>query len=129
MIKITLFNKSGNKTIALISVFVLVLYGFLVLGALNVIPVGLALTTALGTAVFTGVGAIVLLLETWFEGKRPNILKDTGATINTVFGVLMLVFAVILAIGQPAITGIWNGVLAVGYSITWILLARELLFD
>ena len=87
--------RSGNKTIALMSTFLLVLYAILVATALGILPVGWAMTSALGSALFTGVGALVLLLETWAEGKKPNLKKDVGAMINTVFGIVMAVFAVI----------------------------------
>lgn len=121
--------KVGNKFIAVASALILFIYGGLVAVTLGIIPSGWAILTPLGASLFTITGSIVLLLETYFEGTKPNLKKDTGALINTIFASMMIVYGVILLIGQPAITGVWAGLLTAGYIITFILLGKELIVD
>lgn len=121
------FGKAGNKTIKLISILVLFLFIWLIGGIFGIVPEGWALLTAKGASLFTVIGAVVLLLETFFEGKKPKLGKDIMATMNTIFAVALLVYAAILYMGNPAVTGMWRGFLGVAYIGTWLLLARELI--
>jgi len=121
--------KQGNKTIMAISFFVLLLVGFLALGSFGIIPTGFKIFTPLGAGLITFFVAIILLLETYFEGAMPNLKKDTGALINTIFAGAAIIFGIIILIGKPVLTGAWLGVVGVVYSITFILIAKELIFD
>lgn len=121
--------KIGNKTIMLVSGLILLLYLFLAAGRFGIISSGWALTTANGTAILTLLGAGILLLETYFEGTKPNLKKDTWALVSTFFAIVMIVASIIIWIGQPAITGGWSTTLGIAYLITWVLLAQELIWD
>src|SRR3990167_458389 len=121
--------REGNKTIALMSGFIIFVYAYLTLGAFGIMTPKYTLFTPIGAAVLTILGAVMLILETYFEGKQPDFKRDVPTQINTVFAVAMLIFGIYLARGQVNITPVLQGVLGVGYLMTTLLLARELVWD
>lgn len=121
--------KQGRKTIAAISFFTVLLFVVLALESFGVIKAPYNFFSAWGAGIATLFGAIILTLETWFEGAKPDLKKDIGALINTMFSIVMGVFGTIILMANITIAGALLGVLGVTYSLTAILLMKELLFD
>lgn len=121
--------NQGNKTILTVSLISVFVYVFLALRSFGVVPSSYEVFTTFGAAVWTLLAAVILGLETFFEGKMPNLASDRMAQVNTIFIVATAVFAVILFVGSPVINATFQGVLGVVYFLTAFLLGRELLWD
>lgn len=120
--------RQANKTIMLFSGFVLLALALMILTSFGIIGSKYNLLTSTGAGIITIIGGIALLLETYMEGKSPNMNKDYWAWLNTIFGISAIIFAIILFTGVTMSTT-WTTVLGVVYVLIWILLAKELFFD
>jgi hypothetical protein len=125
--------KESNKTVMVLSLLALFLFGYLALSGLGIVPIGKLLGTPFGIGAVLAVGAIILILETFFEGNRPSIeeiirFKEVWASMNVVLA-LLLGAAAILTLGSMAIPVWMAAILPYSYVVTFVLLAKELVFD
>ena len=116
--------KVGNKTIATISII-----WMLFLFVLTLISFGVIKSDVLTYSTFAGVIAlatgIILIMEIFFEGKKPNIQKDMGALIGLIVSIFAIVsgFLMIFSVTIPS----WlMGIQGVVYLVAFVLLVREL---
>lgn len=114
----------GNKTLMAIGLFFVFANGILAISFQTTVPSWL-LSFA---AHFLLLSGIILLLETWAEGKMPNIRKEIAPIIQTVLGLLTITFAVFIYAGIIIPTQAL-GMVSLAYGLNAFFIAREIIFD
>jgi len=125
--------KEGNTTIMFMTTVMMFFIAYVSLVWIGWLPVNKLFVNPLGVGIMAGAIGIILLLETWFEGTKPDFkdfvspeLKNSlFLKLNTLVGLLFLGVSFFILFGKTMPTWIFN---ILGYAgiTAFFLLIREL---
>lgn len=114
---------ASNATIRALTILTAILMVVLGLMAFNIIPTEF-ITVGLFVGGFNIMGGGILLLETFVEGKRPNLQKDVGAIISLIVGLTVMISGVFMMFNKVIPTTVL-GIVGAADLIVAVLLVRE----